>query len=166
VHIGRGYTHLLCFCSILPVLNLAISVMVAYLEICRDNKIRRNYSWGLLAPHVEIYYLAMIFHNFLSKRLEFRTTHKISQYIDNVHPLIMNPWFWQLLFLIVGDRYMSVSYWFGIHSFRQSWYSYICSLVSCFCVCERRSVSCANHSLLLNYHHHLFAGVLRWRTYR
>jgi hypothetical protein len=86
VHTGRGLTHLSCFWSTLPVLDLAISVMVACLEICRYNKIRRNYSWGILAPHVEIYYLAMIFHDFLSKRLEFCTTHKISQYIDDVHP--------------------------------------------------------------------------------
>jgi hypothetical protein len=52
--------HLLCFWSTLPVLDLAISVMVACREICRDNKISRTCSCCLLAPLVEIYYLAML----------------------------------------------------------------------------------------------------------
>jgi hypothetical protein len=66
--------------------------MVACRVFCRDNRIGRTYSCCILAPQVEIYYLAMISHDFLSKVLEFRADHKCSRYIDDVHPCIMNPW--------------------------------------------------------------------------
>jgi hypothetical protein len=86
VHIGRGTTHLPCFWNTLPVLDFVIFVMEACRVICHDNKIRRTCSCCLLAPHVEVYYLAMIFHDCLSKTLEFRATHKFSRYMDDVHP--------------------------------------------------------------------------------
>jgi hypothetical protein len=60
--------------------------MVTCREICRENKIRRTCSCCLLAPLVEIYYLAMIFHDCLSKTLEFRAEHICSRYLDDVHP--------------------------------------------------------------------------------
>jgi hypothetical protein len=60
VHIGSGTTDLSCFWSTLPVLDFDICAMVACRVLCNDNRIGSAYSWGLLAPHVEIYYLARI----------------------------------------------------------------------------------------------------------
>ncbi len=58
--IGSGTTDLSCFWSTLPVLDFVICAMVACRVFCNDNRIGSAYSWGLLAPHVEIYYLARI----------------------------------------------------------------------------------------------------------
>ncbi len=77
-HIGRGTAYLSWFWNTLPVLDFTIFVMVACRVFCHDNKIRRTYSCSLLGTHVEVYNLAMISHDFLSKILEFRADPKIS----------------------------------------------------------------------------------------
>lgn len=86
VHIGRGRTHRSCFWSTLPGLDFAIFAMVACGAFCRDNGIGRTYSLCLLAPHIDL----LFSHDFQCKRLEFRSAHKISCYLDDVHPT-MNP---------------------------------------------------------------------------
>ena len=76
---------------LLPVLHFTICIMVTCRVFCHDNKIRRTYSCSLLGTQVEVYDLAMISHDFLSKVLEFRAEHKISRYTNDLHPCIMNP---------------------------------------------------------------------------
>jgi hypothetical protein len=89
MHTGRGMTHLLCFWNTLPVFNFAIFVMVACRVFCRDNRIGRIYYCCLLAPHVEVYYVAMVAHDSLCKMLEFRADREFSPYKEDVHPWII-----------------------------------------------------------------------------